>query len=644
MGAANYLYRRPSGIYVVRICIPRKLHCKIGRKEVHISTGVRDMALAHVTALSILLHWKRKLMESNDMDLLKLAEGSPLLSGPGHLSVDDAAAALGMQTSTLLREIVNHRARLFCVGMGWTGYEVEDIDQVDREDDGIYIVDSAIAIGIEIQVYDLIQVVTVEGAVRQLVAEGRCSFTRCLIGETRAVFLYPFPTIKLSDVLLEKSALRRIRAGYISEVGPDAITFARSRLIVPSVTKAAAKHGEMRVSELMQLFLAAKAEDWKEDQRRRVPNQLQPFVDLMNDPRLEEVDRQMIQRYRKQLRELPADLRKARQENPKATSSDLIAWAQAENVTRMALRTVDSYVVKLSEMFNWAVQENYLRQNPAMGVASKKSGKREQDDRMLFSDDEMALIFGAKWFHDGRGEVTKKGRFQHYQPHFYWLPLLSLYTGGRLNELAQLYLDDIAQTREGVPFLHFRLNKPDKLDADQAVDRLRDKSLKTVNSERVVALHHHLLELGLLEYVQALRKQGYDRLFPELRHDRVKGYGKAAGSWFNERYLGKQLGMVRDGTKTFHSFRHMFITALSHNGTPELTIAQIVGHERGQTMSGKRYRKDQDANGIKSPIDAVSFALPRIARFDVQAGIQSVADAKRRKQSTARRRSDTEGA
>lgn len=40
-----------------------------------------------------------------------------------------------------------------------------------------------------------------------------------------------------------------------------------------------------------------------------------------------------------------------------------------------------------------------------------------------------------------------------------------------------------------------------------------DKSLKTVNAIRQVPIHPRLIELGLLEYVDALKAAGYDRLF-----------------------------------------------------------------------------------------------------------------------------------
>jgi len=131
--------------------------------------------------------------------------------------------------------------------------------------------------------------------------------------------------------------------------------------------------------------------------------------------------------------------------------------------------------------------------------------------------------------------------------------LLALTTGGRLNELAQLYLDDVRQSENGTWYLDFNLDGADKLDADDS-DLGPDKSLKTVNSIRVVPLHALIVNAGLPNYVNALREAGHDRLFPELKRDAIKGYGKPAGSWFNERFLGRRLRIERNGKKPSIAF------------------------------------------------------------------------------------------
>lgn len=159
-----------------------------------------------------------------------------------------------------------------------------------------------------------------------------------------------------------------------------------------------------------------------------------------------------------------------------------------------------------------------------------------------------------------------------------------------------------------------------------------DKSLKTVNSIRVVPLHDSVVRAGLPEYVAALRKAGYERLFPELKRDAVKGYGKPAGSWFNERFLGQKLGIKRDRRKTFHSLRHNFATALERLDLPERVMAQLTGHERGQTQSGTRYAKDRHAGELKSVIDNLTFpSLAGLVPFNAEAGLRAINAAQRRK-------------
>lgn len=51
-----------------------------------------------------------------------------------------------------------------------------------------------------------------------------------------------------------------------------------------------------------------------------------------------------------------------------------------------------------------------------------------------------------------------------------------------------------------------------------------DKSLKNINSQRQMPIHPELIKLGFLKYVEALKANGQERLFPELKHNEIKGY------------------------------------------------------------------------------------------------------------------------
>jgi hypothetical protein len=46
MSGLSCIYRRTSGIYVVRLVVPARLRPAIGRSEVHVSTGLRELNAA----------------------------------------------------------------------------------------------------------------------------------------------------------------------------------------------------------------------------------------------------------------------------------------------------------------------------------------------------------------------------------------------------------------------------------------------------------------------------------------------------------------------------------------------------------------------------------------------------------------------
>lgn len=57
MAQRDNLYRRSSGIYVVRIAVPARYRLYTGQREIHASTETNDIRKARAIAVGLLAVW-----------------------------------------------------------------------------------------------------------------------------------------------------------------------------------------------------------------------------------------------------------------------------------------------------------------------------------------------------------------------------------------------------------------------------------------------------------------------------------------------------------------------------------------------------------------------------------------------------------
>jgi integrase len=158
------------------------------------------------------------------------------------------------------------------------------------------------------------------------------------------------------------------------------------------------------------------------------------------------------------------------------------------------------------------------------------------------------------------------------KPCDYWLPLLGLFTGGRISELCQLRCADIRQI-DGIWALDI-----DENDGSQTV--------KTTAGIRKIPLHPTLIELGFLDYLEVARRYG-GTIFPYMNPDQFGHYSGTPSERFG-RYLNR-LG-IKDRRKVFHSLRSNSNDCLKQQDVPEETRCQFLGHEH-KTVNSERYSK-----------------------------------------------------
>lgn len=159
----------------------------------------------------------------------------------------------------------------------------------------------------------------------------------------------------------------------------------------------------------------------------------------------------------------------------------------------------------------------------------------------------------------------------------YWIPLIALYSGMRLNEICQLYLDDI-KVNKGVWYFDIS-------------DERKDQHIKNSQSKRLVPIHSKLLELGIIEYANKVREvkvnnKHQDRLFYQLNYSVKNHYIQAISQWFG-RYL-KKIG-IDSRSKVFHSFRHTVKPYLRDAGISkeyQNLLCGWIGDDEGERTYG----------------------------------------------------------
>jgi integrase len=169
----------------------------------------------------------------------------------------------------------------------------------------------------------------------------------------------------------------------------------------------------------------------------------------------------------------------------------------------------------------------------------------------------------------------------------YWLPLLAIFTGARLSELAQLQVKDVEMDCE-TPFISIS-----NLGINQQV--------KTAASVRKIPIHSELIRLGFLEYVKRSELKENSSLWIDLKLRKNKPGGYYS-NWFGE--FRRALGIAE--SQDFHAFRHSVRSQLSEQDVPEPTIDLIMGHRISGSTGAKVY-SHRTLSGIKAAIEKIKY-------------------------------------
>ena len=239
-----------------------------------------------------------------------------------------------------------------------------------------------------------------------------------------------------------------------------------------------------------------------------------------------------------------------------------------EHPKTMDPTTRREYLVLTRSLFTYALENQYIESNPVISgiIPPKKKKAREQREALTMGD--LSRIFNPETYL----------KWTEGRPERFYIPLLLLYTGCRLEEVASLYCADVFKTEDGLWCIE--------------VNDKHDRKVKNQNAIRTVPLHPILVDqFKFPEYVQGVN---HARVFPELRPVNFK-YGHEFSKRFSY-YLRNKVG-ITNKKKSLHSLRHTVTDFLYKHLVMESMIEELTGRA-GKTETRNRYSKGYRAKEL----------------------------------------------
>lgn len=581
MSLDSYLFQRgKDGIWQLRVAAPRALHGTGIPKERLKSMRTTDRELASKRAYPVLHSWQAawdSMLGASAADHQVSANVIPRVVDESAL--EEAAVILGydlpLEVSDAARRTLRGKGRnMFQAHLGWKQAELDEQrqasatgdDHLVREDAEVAMEALGVRLDRDSDAYQMLVDRLNEARLARLKAEIRRS-----LGET--------------DVQPDVGLVGRVRQREREHAQPgDTLLDLYSAYADWRCQPGRAKQ---RPRELF-------AKD------RVAIELLSEFVGGNRAPR--SITKDDARAFRDMLRVFPASRGKIAN-LARASIDECRQVAERDGLKLLSLTTQAKYLSIISPFFDWLVSDapQHLAVDANVFDGLNPAVEKGANRRPSYNAETLNLILGSPLFSTcgGSGREHQVGEVA-VRDHRYWIPLLCLFTGSRISEIAQLRVDDVGE-RDGVPLIHLR--------HDRSLGQ-RTKGKRT----RIAALHEHVLAAGFKAYWQAqvdrANADGERSLFPDMRTREGDPVGSETGRWFR-RYL-ERIG-VKDGADGMgaHSFRHTITVAMRNAGFLDVEFGQLVlGHANHSITALYGDLPQGTPARLKAMVDAAFKAAP----------------------------------
>ncbi len=344
------------------------------------------------------------------------------------------------------------------------------------------------------------------------------------------------------------------------------------------------------LSEAFEDFLAIHRAGWKANggmEKAYRQSFFPMLVELTGDIHTSQLTKAHINELVKVLQVFPSNKNK-KQEYQQLQSRDFLN-VDTPDEDRLSSASKRKYKTHIGMFLRWLRSSDLTSIDLDIPLQAIKIQKvRATDQKAIFTCEDLRKLFNSSDYTLGLHETASR----------FWVPLIAIYTGARLNEICQLSVNDIyIEGTSHIWVFDFNENK----DVPQ-------KSLKRADHERLVPVHKKLIDLGFLEYVELIKKKN-TRIFQELKYTRdANKYGNDIQRWFNRTYTNHKNCNITTPKTSFHSLRH---TVATHFSTVHHLSENQVATGMGQAPQGgvfeTRYAKQNAFTAYKDYFQLINF-------------------------------------
>jgi hypothetical protein len=190
------------------------------------------------------------------------------------------------------------------------------------------------------------------------------------------------------------------------------------------------------LSSVIKAYVSDKETDWTPKTLMENTALFRLIVALIGNMPVESIDRETARNFKNKLTKLPPNVSKL---YPHQSPLEVLKKIDSGKITvsaTLSVKSVNKHLSQLCTLMKYCIKEGYRTDNPASGMNIKQH-RRQDEERKAYGREDIQKIL--------QNLPPKEDK-----PERYWVPLICMYSGMRLDEACQLYKSDIVKHQRAV--------------------------------------------------------------------------------------------------------------------------------------------------------------------------------------------------